>query len=214
MSVHCHHSLRGELSDHNNSINTNNHKACFWTSSYMLFEPGLIDIIRTETATAFLNGSIDFHYLEQQCPCLQNLWLEVLRITVSSSSVRYITANTSIRGKLLRSGNVLINSCRQLHFDESVSGEDTYKFDFKRFVNRNLEKESSWKPFGGGASLCPGRFVARRIACIFVALFIHRFDVQLAFKQAFSVAEQGKPDLGAFTSPDDLCLNIRPRSAG
>ena len=84
MSVHCHYSLRGELSEHNNSINTNNHKACFWMSSYMLFEPGLIDIIRTETATAFFNGSIDFHYLEQQCPRLQDLWLEVLRITVSS----------------------------------------------------------------------------------------------------------------------------------
>ena len=182
--------------------------------SYILFEPGLIDIIRTETATAFLNDSIDFHYLERQCPRLQGLWLEVLRITVSSSSVRYITANTNIGGKILRSGNVLINSCRQLHFDESVFGEDISRFDSKRFVNRNLEKELSWKPFGGGASLCPGRFVARRIACIFVALFIHRFDVQLAFKQGFPVAEQGKPDLGVFASPDDLFLNIKPRSAG
>lgn len=69
--------------------------------SYALFEPGLLELIRTETAAAFVNGSLDFHYLERSCPRLQGLWLEVLQLTVSSSSIRYITKDMTIGGKLL-----------------------------------------------------------------------------------------------------------------
>ena len=62
------------------SFNTNTHKACFWMLSYALFEPGLLELIRTETAAAFVKDSLDFHYLERSCPRLQGLWLEVLRV--------------------------------------------------------------------------------------------------------------------------------------
>ena len=179
----------------------------------MLFEPGLLELIRTETATAFVDGSLDFHHLEKSCPHLRALWLEVLRLTVSSSSIRYITENTTIGGKHLRSGNVLINSCRQLHFNESIFGKDVSRFDSKRFFdNRKLEDSSSWKPFGGGISLCPGRRVAQRAAYVFIALVLHRFDLKLAFTQPFPRPETKTPDLGVFMSSDDLVLTIRQRS--
>lgn len=197
------------------SINTNVHKACFWMLSYMLFEPGLVELIRAETAAAFINGSVDYCYLERSCPRLQGLWLEVLRLTVSSSSIRYITENITIGGKLLRSGNVLINSCRQLHFNESVFGKDVFQFNSRRFVDDpNLHRSPSWKPFGGGLSLCPGQFIARRATCMFVAIILHRFDLELAFPQPFPQAEQNKPDLGVFLAEDDLVLNISQRSSG
>lgn len=95
----------------------------------MLFEPGLVEVIRTETSTAFGKASLGLQYLEKSCPRLRGLWLEVLRLTVSSSSVRYVTKNTTIGGKQLRNGNILVNSCRQLHFDASVFGEGVSQFD-------------------------------------------------------------------------------------
>lgn len=181
--------------------------------SYMLFEPGLTELIRAETSPAFVNGSMDFDYIEQSCPRLQGLWLEILRLTVSSSSVRFITENTKIGGKLFRRGNVLINSCRQLHFNESVFGENTAQFDCQRFIDRpDLHRSSSWKPFGGGISRCPGQYVARRSVCMFIVLVLHRFEIELAFAQPFPRAEQGKPDLGVFLPEDDLALHIRPRT--
>ena len=179
----------------------------------MLFEPGLMELIREETAQAFVNGSLDFHYIERSCPRLQGLWLEMLRLTVSSSSVRFITENTKIGGKLYRRGNVLINSCRQLHFNESVFGKNITQFDSQRFIDRpSLHRSSSWKPFGGGISLCPGQYIARRSVCMFIVISLHRFDIELAFAQPFPRAEQGKPDLGVFITEDDLALNIRPRT--
>ncbi len=180
--------------------------------SYMLFEPGLLELIRTETTTAFVNGSLDFHHLEESCPRLQGLWLEMLRLTVSSSSVRYVTEDTTIGGKHLRSGNVLINSCRQLHFNQSIFGKDVSEFDSKRFVdNQRLQDSSSWKPFGGGVSLCPGRRVAQRAVYMFIALVLHRFDIKLAYTQPFPRPEQKTPDLGVFMSTDDLVLTIAQR---
>ncbi|KAM0802922.1 cytochrome P450 [Usnea florida] len=194
-------------------INTNTHKACFWMMCYMLFEPGLLELIRTETAKAFYNGSLDFHYLENSCPRLRGLWLEMLRLTVSSSSIRYVMKDTTIGGKGLRSGNVLINSCRQLHFNEAIFGEDVSQFDSTRFFeNPKLEFSSSWKPFGGGISLCPGRRIAKRAAYMFIALVLNRFEVKLAFTQPFPKSEQTTPDLGVFMSSDDLVLTIRERS--
>ena len=178
----------------------------------MLFEPGLLEVIRAETATAFANSSLDLNYLEKSCPRLQGLWLEVLRLTVSSSSVRYITEDTTIGDKRLRSGNILINSCRQLHFNESVFGEHVTEFDSRRFVNnKSLSGSSSWKPFGGGVSLCPGRLVARRAAYAFIALVLYRFDIELAYTQPFPKPEEKTPDLGVFMSPDDLVLTISQR---
>ena len=181
--------------------------------SYMLFEPGLLEVIRAETAKAFVNDSLDSHYLRQSCPRLQGLWLEMLRLTVSSSSVRYITDDTRIGGKYIRKGNILINSCRQLHFDEAVFGNDVKTFDSRRFVDKeSLKASSSWKPFGGGVSLCPGRVVAERAAYTFIALVLHWFDIKLAFAQEFPKPEEKTPDLGVFMSPDDLVLAISQRS--
>ena len=176
----------------------------------MLFEPELLTSIRSEIAPAFVNDSMDIHYLERSCPRLRALWLEVLRLTVSSSSVRHVLKDTTISGKHLRSGNILINSCRQLHFNEAIFGKDVLQFNSKRFVdNESLEKSTSWKPFGGGISLCPGRFFAKRTAFMFIAIATRKFDVRLAFAQPFPRPEQQTPDLGVFMPLDDLRLTAR-----
>jgi len=181
--------------------------------AYLLYEPGLLDLIREETAAAFSNDSLDVLTLEKSCPRLQGLWLEVLRLTVSSSSVRYITKETVIGGKRLQNGKVLVNSCRQLHFNQSVFGKDPLEFDSERFVrNPNLQRCTSWKPFGGGVSLCPGQFIARRIACLYVTLVLRRFDVGLASAQTFPRANDKNPDLGIFVPETDLVLSLRKRA--
>ena len=108
---------------------------------------------------------------------------------------------------------MLVNSCRQLHFNEAIFGNDVNGFDSRRFVNKeSLKASSSWKPFGGGVSLCPGRVVAERATYVFIVLVLHRFDIKLTFAQAFPKPEEKTPDLGVFNSSDDLILKISQRS--
>lgn len=142
------------------SINTNTRKACFWMLAYIIYQPELIDIIRTETEAAFSHdGYVDFHYLNDSCPQFGAIWSETIRMTAYSASVRHLTEDTIIGGKTLRKSNRVMIPYRQLHFNEDVFGKDVNDFDPKRFLkDDSLQRSPSWRPFGGGITMCPGRF--------------------------------------------------------
>lgn len=131
-----------------------------------------------------------------------------------SASVRFITADTVIGGKVLRKGNRLMVPYRQLHFDESIFGDDIQDFSPERFINKtNLTRSDNWRPFGGGTTMCPGRYVAKRSVLIFVAMLFHRFDVEMAGHQPMPAAEEGKPVLGIMSvkEGEDLKVRLTPR---
>ena len=197
---------------HPHRINTNTPKGAFWMLAYILHNPTLIPLIRTEIAPAFNSNTIDLHYLTSSCPQLKSIWLETLRLSSASASVRFITQDTFIDGKLLRRGNRLMIPYRQLHFNESVFGDDVNSFDPMRFANKeHLTRSASWRPFGGGQTLCPGRFVAQQTILSFVAMILHNFDFDLAFPQEFPRADEGRPVLGIMGSLDDVAIRISRR---
>ena len=198
-------------------INTNTYKACFWTLAYLLQEPALVDRIRNEITPGVVNGTIDINHLMNHCPRLEAAFSEVLRLSVSSASMRYITKTTEIGGKTLRSGNKLIIPYRQLHYNEDVYGANALQFDPDRFLkDGDLSRNASYRPFGGGSTYCPGRFIARQEVVTFVALVLHRFDIELAEKdgipQPFPRLDEGKPCLGVMgpAAGNDLIVRVKP----
>ena len=128
--------------------------------AYLVSRPGLVAAVRSEVALAFdISGRLNFHYLNDSCPQLAAIWSETVRMTAGSTSVRYLTADTVIGGKTLRKHNRVMMPSRQLHFNEEIYGQDAHRFDPERFTtNKALLKGSSWRPFGGGTTMCPGRF--------------------------------------------------------
>jgi cytochrome P450 len=180
----------------------------------ILQSPSLIDSIRCEVLPAFSSTQVDLHHLTESCPLLKSVWLETLRLATASASVRYITRDTLINGNLLRKGNRLMIPYRQMHFDASVFGEDVNSFDPMRFMrNESLARSPSWRPFGGGQTLCPGRFAAQQTVLTFVAMILHRFDIELAYPQSFPRADEGRPVLGIMGWLDDLAVNIKLRKS-
>ncbi|GJN80327.1 hypothetical protein PLIIFM63780_003853 [Purpureocillium lilacinum] len=197
-------------------INTNTRKAAFWLISYIMHAPHLIDVIREETKDAFLaDGSIDLEYLHKQCPQLDAMWNETIRMSAYSASVRFITEDTMIGGMVLRKGNRLMIPYRQLHFDEGVFGAAPDAFQHDRFLKKaNLTQSSNWRPFGGGTTMCPGRYVAKRSVLLFIAMLFRRFDVEMDGYQPIPAAEEGKPVLGIMSikENEDLRVRLKPRS--
>jgi cytochrome P450 len=184
--------------------------------SYMLFEPSLLQIVREETNPAFKeDGSVDGDYLMNNCPRLKGIWQETVRLTAFSSSIRYITDDTVIGGKILRKGNRVVIPYRQLHFDKTVFGDDVAEFQSDRFIKQpSLTRHPSWRPFGGGSTQCPGRFVAEQAAVSFVAMVLHRFDITLSpGNQPFPLPEEGNPVLGLMDPRKgyDLQVELSPR---
>ncbi|KAL9038663.1 MAG: hypothetical protein Q9180_002996 [Flavoplaca navasiana] len=197
-------------------INTNTRKASFWMLAYLIQNPRLLEQIRLETKPAFNHGVLSVDYLKNSCPLLDAIWNETLRHSAYSASVRHITEDTIIGGKTLRKGNRLMIPYRQLHFDESVFGEDAHVFEPARFEkNPKLLRSASWRPFGGGITMCPGRHVAKESVAIFIAMVLRRFNIEFVRDQVFPRGAEGTPVLGIMNIEDgeDPLVRITPRQA-
>lgn len=179
----------------------------------MIFEPELADIIRDETAQAFrTDGSIDTDYLTKQCPKLNSIWLETLRLSASSTAVRYIVQPTKIGDSVLPKGHALMYSARQLHLDNPVFGKDHNDFDPWRFMHHpTLQRDVSYRPFGGGETLCPGRHLAKHVVLTFVSLCLRRYSFSLSAPQSFPRYQENKPAIGVISGCDDVQFRAERR---
>ena len=191
--------------------------------SYLLFNPTLIASIQEETSHAFnAAGELSMPYLTHSSDRLNALFEEVHRMTNSASTVRSVESNTVIGGFVLRQGSKVLMPYRQLHFDELVYGVDANEFDPERFLKRkNLRNSPSYRPFGGGSTYCPGRFIARQEVLAFIAYVLRRFELKLAnakpgaSEQKFPRLEAKKPSLGVMGPilGDDLKVRIKKRTS-
>jgi cytochrome P450 len=162
-------------------VNSNTYKLCFWVLSYLLYNVKFLHAIREETRPAFLGDQVEMTHLLEDCPCLNAVFDEVMRLTNSSSSIRRVASEVRIGGFKLREGTNVLIPYRQLHFNEGVFGSDVWVFNPDRFLkNKSLNRNVSYRPFGGGSTYCPGRFIARQEVVAFIAIALYRYDITLA----------------------------------
>ena len=170
--------------------------------------------LQEETDAAFTNGGISLSWLLESCPRLNAFFDEVMRMTASSSSVRTAVSDTVMGDAVIRTGMKILIPYRQLHFNEEVFGEDALELDPERFLKRKaLARSSSYRPFGGGSTYCPGRFIARQEVVVFVGIVLHRFRVQLVSKGGIPKLEEGKPCLGVMgpIKGGDVIIRVEQR---
>lgn len=185
----------------------------------MLHDSNLFTSIRNEVVPAVQASTSpnDLSSRLDRCPHLDAIFHEVLRLVSSSSSIRNVQTPITVGGKYLRAGTKVLIPYRQLHFDEDIFGSNAQSFDAERFLrNKDLVKSSSYRPFGGGTTHCPGRFLARREVLTFVALVVDRFELELAGDvgtsgTAFPKLEDRKPCLGIMgpLTGEDVIVKVR-----
>lgn len=137
-------------------------------------------------------------------------------------AVRNVAHPMPVGAKTLRRGTKILIPFRQLQLNKSVWGANAREFDQTRFhcgsgsESASQPKEGrsrssasptnpNFRPFGGGTTICPGRFIARREILAFVALAIVRFDLSLA---ADAKADSGGDD------DDDVVKDVNMRLGG
>lgn len=151
---------------------------------------------------------------------------EMNRLTTAPSVPRRAFGDTALK---LHDGNILnISKGDELglfppsaHRDPEIfSDPDTFVFD--RFVPEEGRRRKFSKngqpirfnviPFGGGVSMCPGRFFAINEFKIILASFIHWFDLELLDPDlpAFDYTRTG---FGTLPPTRDVRIRVRRRSA-
>lgn len=181
--------------------------------AYLLQDPTSVEMVRRETATALReDGSIDLKRLYTSSPHLDNMWKEMLRLSAFAASVRLIAEDTRIGDKILRKGNRLIIPYRQLHLDETIYGSSASLFVPGRFdENPGLasSNNNSYRPFGGGSTMCPGRHIAKRAVYIFISLLLQRFDLDVRGTRTTLEADLTRPVPGLMSPKAGQELRVR-----
>jgi len=99
------------------------------------------------------------------------------------------------------------------HTNPNAWGNDVHEFDHRRFHPKNKRHSAvSFRGFGGGTTLCPGRHFASTEILVFAAIMILRFDVR-PVKGGWGHISTYKADMWEQTPmPDrDIEVEIRPR---
>ena len=193
-------------------VNANAYKLAFWIVAHILHDPSLLTQLREEVAPCFPSadpspGDATLTSLDQlfsSTPLLSSMYYESLRVYNAPMGARTVTAPCSVPSApatILQPGKKLLMPYRQLHYDSSVWGDTIDQFEPKRFLGASGEKlrsrNTSFRPFGGGSTYCPGRFLAWREIALFAACLVQRFDIKLADEQAkFPVLDEKKPTGG------------------
>ncbi|KAL8835941.1 MAG: hypothetical protein Q9176_006625 [Flavoplaca citrina] len=181
------------------AANSNVNNAAFWVLAHILFDERLREGVKEEVNTAWESEHLDVKFLCANSPMLDGTFHECLRLAAGAMMGRKVLATTRIGDKILKPGGTVLVPSRQLHSNTNVWGSDHEHFCEARFAkNPSLTRHSSYRPFGGGVSLCPGRKLAREQVFTMVAILLHRFDVRLSQekKQEFPRLNVSTPALG------------------
>jgi Cytochrome P450 len=212
-------------------INGNAYKLCFWILAHLLHNGALFSAVRAEVAGA-IDADTPVEELPNRldsCKELDAVYHEVLRLISSSMAVRNVANPMDVGGKTLNKGTKILVPFRQIHFNEAVWGANASDFDPRRFLGvqakeeRSASRNPNFRPFGGGTTICPGRFLARREVLTFVGLALVRFDMSLdgtssksntqARQNTFPRLEEGKPCLGMMppANGENVRIKVTPK---
>jgi cytochrome P450 len=152
----------------------------------------------------------------EKSPVMLSVWHEALRFCTSAITIRDVARETQIGNKTLKAGARVIIPYKQMLRDPDAFGHDAEVFRPARFLeNKDLVKSPSFRPFGGGTTYCPGRFLAKKEVLLFVALVLARFDVRKRDRQGvIPRLEEKRPCLGVLSARDgdDLLISVTPGS--
>lgn len=177
--------------------------------------PGALQEIRIEILNCVKrDGKLDLDRVSEECPLLNAAWYEVIRFA-NTDAMRMVEEPVIIGSKLIQKGTKIYLPYRQLHRNKAIFGEDVDSLNIKRFLNNDMSRNLSYKPFGGGTSICPGRYIARKESLAFIALVLHMYDLEFdGPTSGVPKLDTRKPALGLSdpVDADKILAIIKPRA--
>lgn len=200
--------------------------AVFYMLVHVFSDANLLRDIRKEIETTSLqyNAKETTRYLQiltmrEKCSLLHSTFQEMLRVHALGSSVRYVREDILLQDQyLLKKGMVVQMPMAVMHSDPSAWGDDVGDFQPRRFLKLGYPAKefksnvTAYRPFGGGASLCPGRHFVTLEAMALTASLVLRFDVA-PVNGTWAIPAQRQESLATnvFPPAEDIRVEIRAR---
>ncbi|KAI9708409.1 MAG: hypothetical protein M1828_002998 [Chrysothrix sp. TS-e1954] len=170
----------------------------FWMLFHIYDQPELLDELRKEVEPLLSkdadgkseNVSLDVTSLQTEAPKLSSMFHEVLRYRSTLASVRFVKEDTilapkdptSTRQYMLKKGNIVQMPGHVVHRRPDTWGTDADSLRPNRFIDFLQGNEKiqpvSYRAFGGGDHICPGRYFSATEVLSFVTCFIVRFNLE------------------------------------
>lgn len=165
--------------------------ATFWTLFFVLSNRALLTDLRQQLESFVRQNSKESHrtlhinmtQIFKGCPLLKSVMEEVLRVRSTNASGRMVMRDTVLNNMyFLRVGSTVLIPSVSVHNDTSIWGATVKQFDPYRFLQDensqiSLQPAYAYRAFGGGAALCPGRFLASMEILSILTIVILRFDL-------------------------------------
>ena len=169
----------------------------------------------TTTSSESKICTLNISTMREKAHLLFNTFQKILRVHAMGAGSRYVREDVMLNNEyLLKKGMVIQMPMVIMHSDPRIWGPNVKDFRPQRFTKQAEAVEGSksqtvaYRPFGGGASLCPGRhFVALEVMAL-AALMVLRFD--LAPRSGhWHVPEQKQESLATNVFPPERDINVK-----
>ena len=196
----------------------------FWSLFHILRDPKALATIKEEIdrhlPTVPLDGndhnSVTEDWTPEQldsCIYLESAINEAIRLAGAPFMIRKCREKAQLvlqdgRTITIQPGETLAWFGAAGHFDANLFPEPT-KFIFDRFLNKKAEAVPGFMPFGGGKSICPGRFFAKFEIKTCVAMLLRYIEYK--FEDTEIIPTQMRPRIGFGIAPPNKDIPIMYR---
>jgi len=163
--------------------------AAFWCCYELYSHPellsemrdGLRATARTSPSDNFLHMDVD--QVSAKFPKWEAFVREVLRLKAYNLSARAVLRDTTLEGGyLLKKDSILLIPSAEIHSDPEMWGTAAEEFRPERFLKeggiRSGVPASSYRTFGAGPTLCPGRHLFMTEMIVLMAIMVLKYDIQ------------------------------------
>lgn len=176
-----------------------------------------------KTTTLTDNGRyvkvVDLSLIKLHCPTMLAMLQETLRYHSTLVNVKKVHHDTTLANQyLLKKDAIIMIPGTAVHHDPEIWGASATSFDHHRFATpegqRKLGSTLAFRPFGAGATMCPGRHFTTNVILSFAAMVLLQFEVEPARDGGvWTMPTKWNTDLwNAMPKPDsDIPVRVTPR---
>ena len=200
--------------------------ATSWALCYMYSQPVWLEDARAAISSYIrvsgdcadnFEHQVDIAEFIAGYPLLGSFVQEILRIQSTNASGRVVLKDTLLEDQyLLKQDSMLLIPSAELHSNASVWGPSCKDFDPHRFTEKRFngikKPASAYRAFGGGATVCPGRFLATNEIMIILVMMMLKYDLKPAHGGQW-VLPKSRPHIttSILTPVEDIQVEISER---